>query len=68
MTKGYSKLYELEAEVKSEAEGKMKDEDLFDEAKDEPGFPKSVEGETTENSLTGADPLKRITIYPTSLV
>ena len=46
----------------------MKDEDLFDEAKDEPGFPKSVKGETTENSLTGADPFKRIGIYPTSLV
>lgn len=46
----------------------MKDEDLFDKAKDEPGFPKSIKGERAESSLTGADPLKRIGIYPTSLV
>ena len=38
------------------AEGKMKDEDLFDEAKDEAGFPKSVKGERAENGLTGSRP------------
>ena len=46
----------------------MKDEDLFDKPKDKPGFSKSVKGEGAENSLTGADPPKRIGIYPTSLV
>ena len=46
----------------------MKDKDLFNKAKDEPGFSKSVKSKTTENSLTGADLFKRINIYPTSLV
>ena len=44
----------------------MKDKELFDKAKDEPGFLKSVKGEIMENSFTGADPFKRIGIYLTS--
>ena len=43
-----------EAEVKTEVKGKTKDEDLIGEAKDEPGFPKTVKGERAESSLTGA--------------
>ena len=42
-----------EAEVKNEAEGKIKDEKLFGEGKDEPGSPATLVGDEEEGGLIG---------------